>query len=75
MHLGSVADGISPGRPVVDRGGGDPFLVEEQLRSMLKALQRTGIEYITGNLVLDGSYFDPSVEQEDDLDNQGGPLL
>jgi serine-type D-Ala-D-Ala carboxypeptidase/endopeptidase (penicillin-binding protein 4) len=69
--LGSVADGILQGDLLL-KGGGDPFLVEEQLRSMLKALQRTGIEYITGNLVLDGSYFDPSVEQEDDLDNQGG---
>ena len=69
--LGSVADGILQGDLLL-KGGGDPFLVEEQLRSMLKALQRTGIEYITGNLVLDGSYFDPSVEQEESLDNQGG---
>lgn len=69
--LGTVADGILQGDLLL-KGGGDPFLVEEQLRSMLKALQRTGIEYITGNLVLDGSYFDPSVEQEESLDNQGG---
>jgi len=69
--LGTIADGILQGDLLL-KGGGDPFLVEEQLRSMLKALQRTGIEYITGNLVLDGSYFDPSVEQLESLDNQGG---
>jgi serine-type D-Ala-D-Ala carboxypeptidase/endopeptidase (penicillin-binding protein 4) len=69
--LGTVADGILQGDLLL-KGGGDPFLVEEQLRSMLKALQRNGIEYITGNLVLDGSYFDPSVEQQESLDNQGG---
>jgi len=69
--LGPVMDGVLQGDLLL-KGGGDPFLVEEQLRSMLKALQRTGIEHIAGNLVLDGSYFDASVEQEERLDNQGG---
>src|SRR5690606_23959865 len=54
------------------KGGGDPFLVEEQLRNMLKALQRTGIQHITGNLLLDGSYFDPTVEEAQSIDNQNG---
>ncbi|MDG2089919.1 MAG: D-alanyl-D-alanine carboxypeptidase/D-alanyl-D-alanine-endopeptidase [Gammaproteobacteria bacterium] len=69
--LGPVSDGVLEG-DLLMKGGGDPFLVEDQLRNMLKALQRTGIEHITGNLILDGSYFDPTVEQGEVIDNQNG---
>jgi len=69
--LGPVSDGVLQG-DLLMKGGGDPFLVEEQLRNMLKALQRTGIEHITGNLILDGSYFDPTVEDAQSIDNQNG---
>jgi len=69
--LGSVADGTLQGDLLL-RGTGDPFLVEEQLRNMLKALRRTGLQRISGNLVLDGSHFDPSVAGESRIDNQAG---
>ncbi len=69
--LGPVSNGVLNG-DLLMKGGGDPFLVEEQLRNMLKALQRTGIQHITGNLILDGSYFDPTVEETNTIDNQNG---
>lgn len=69
--LGPVSNGVLQG-DLLMKGGGDPFLVEEQLRNMLKALQRNGIQHITGNLVLDGSYFDPTVEEAESIDNQNG---
>lgn len=69
--LGPVSNGVLQG-DLLMKGGGDPFLVEDQLRSMLKSLQRAGIEHITGNLVLDGSYFDASVENGKLIDNQAG---
>lgn len=69
--LGPVENGVLKGDLLI-RGGGDPFLVEDQLRNMLKALQRTGITQIAGNLILDGSYFDLSVADQRDLDGQGG---
>lgn len=69
--LGPVSNGVLQG-DLLMKGGGDPFLLEDQLRNMLKALQREGIEHITGNLVLDGSYFDPTVEDGGNIDNQNG---
>jgi len=69
--LGPVENGVLKG-DLLMKGGGDPFLVEDQLRGMLKSLQRTGVKHITGNLVLDGSYFDASVTDDDLIDNQAG---
>ena len=69
--LGPVNNGVLEGDLLL-KGGGDPFLVEDQLRNMLKALQRAGIQHIKGNLVLDGSYFDSSVEDDENIDSQNG---
>ncbi len=69
--LGPIRDGVLQG-DLLMKGGGDPFLVEDQLRNMLKALQRIGIQHITGNLILDGSYFDSTVEDTQSIDNQNG---
>ena len=67
--LGSINDGVLNGDLVL-RGGGDPFLVEEHVRSMLKTLQRRGVYHISGNLLIDDTLFDPAVSQEDSLDAQ-----
>jgi D-alanyl-D-alanine carboxypeptidase/D-alanyl-D-alanine-endopeptidase (penicillin-binding protein 4) len=69
--LGPVVDGTLQG-DLLMRGTGDPFLVEEQLRGMLKVLRRSGVQRISGNLVLDGSYFDASVVEQENIDNQAG---
>ncbi|MES2627224.1 MAG: D-alanyl-D-alanine carboxypeptidase/D-alanyl-D-alanine-endopeptidase [Pseudomonadota bacterium] len=69
--LGTIEDGTLTGDLLI-KGGGDPFLVEEHFRSMLKAVQRQGITRISGNLVLDTAYFDPAVSTETSIDNQSG---
>ena len=40
------------------KGYGDPYLVHEELWKLLRALRRAGLEDISGDLVLDDSYFD-----------------
>jgi D-alanyl-D-alanine carboxypeptidase/D-alanyl-D-alanine-endopeptidase (penicillin-binding protein 4) len=67
--LGPIEEGTLMGDLLI-KGGGDPFLVEEHFRSMLKAVQRLGIKRISGNLVLDTSYFDPSVSAQTSIDSQ-----
>lgn len=39
------------------KGYGDPYLVVEEVWKLLHALRRTGLTQITGDLVLDDSYF------------------
>jgi D-alanyl-D-alanine carboxypeptidase/D-alanyl-D-alanine-endopeptidase (penicillin-binding protein 4) len=69
--LGPVSDGTLQGDLLI-RGGADPFLVEEHVRSMLKILQRRGIQRITGDLILDNSLFHASVNADSLVDNQSG---
>lgn len=66
--LGAISDGTLNGDLLI-RGGGDPFLVEEHFRSLIKTLQRRGINKITGDLIIDDSLFHPSVSQEPLIDN------
>ena len=40
------------------KGHGDPYLVHEELWKLLRALRRAGLEEISGDVVLDDSYFD-----------------
>lgn len=69
LHAGGAIteDGTLDGNLLV-KGGGDPFLVEEYFRNMLKALMRRGITRISGDLVIDDSLFDASVAAEPMID-------
>jgi len=67
--LGPIEGGTLNGDLLV-HGGGDPYLLEDQVRNMLKALQRQGISHISGDLVLDTSYFDAGVAEDGLIDNQ-----
>ena len=40
------------------KGHGDPFLVTERVWQMLRSIRQAGIDDITGDLLLDDSYFD-----------------
>ncbi len=67
--LGTLEAGTLTGDLLI-KGGGDPFLVEEHFRNMLKALQRQGVQKITGDLIIDTSYFDATVSEQAIIDNQ-----
>ena len=56
-HTGSIQNGILKGDLYV-KGYGDPLFVSERLWYLINELTREGFTKITGDLVLDNSYFD-----------------
>ena len=55
--LGDISDGQLDGDLLL-KGHGDPFLVTERVWQMLRDIRRSGIDSISGDLLLDDSYFD-----------------
>ena len=55
--LGEIEGGRLDGDLLL-KGHGDPFLVTERVWQMLRNIRRAGIDEITGDLLIDDSYFD-----------------
>lgn len=55
--LGDTSDDILKGDLLL-KGYGDPYLVTERVWQMLREIRQTGIRKITGDLLIDDSYFD-----------------
>ncbi len=55
--LGEINDGRLDGDLLI-KGYGDPFLVTERVWQMLRRVRQAGIREISGDLLLDDSYFD-----------------
>ncbi len=54
---GEIKDGVLDGDLLL-KGKGDPFLVTERVWQMLRELRRRGVREITGDLLIDDTYFD-----------------
>lgn len=52
------------------KGYGDPFLVTERVWQMLRDLRRAGIEKITGDILIDDSWFDVGAYDSGAFDHQ-----
>jgi D-alanyl-D-alanine carboxypeptidase/D-alanyl-D-alanine-endopeptidase (penicillin-binding protein 4) len=52
------------------KGYGDPFFVLEEVWKLLRALRRTGLTNIEGDLVLDDTYFDVREDDPGEFDGQ-----
>jgi D-alanyl-D-alanine carboxypeptidase/D-alanyl-D-alanine-endopeptidase (penicillin-binding protein 4) len=55
--IGTIKDGKLDGDLIL-RGNGDPFLVTERVWQLTQDIRRAGIREISGDLLLDDSYFD-----------------
>ena len=55
--LGDIVDGRLEGDLLL-KGYGDPYLVTERVWKMLRVINQAGIREISGDLLLDDSYFD-----------------
>jgi len=67
--LGNIEDGRLNGDLLL-KGYGDPFLVTERVWQMLRSVRQSGINEISGDLLLDDSYFDIGDYDPADFDRQ-----
>ena len=67
--LGDVEDGRLDGDLLL-KGYGDPFLVTERFWQMLRSIRLAGIDEITGDLLIDDSYFDIGTYDPGAFDSQ-----
>ncbi|MDH3417903.1 MAG: D-alanyl-D-alanine carboxypeptidase/D-alanyl-D-alanine-endopeptidase [Gammaproteobacteria bacterium] len=67
--LGEFADGALDGDLAL-KGFGDPYLVTEEIWKLLRALRRTGLEDVRGDLLIDDTYFERVDEDPGAFDGQ-----
>ena len=64
-----IREGVLDGDLYI-KGYGDPFLVIEHFWRFLRALRKSGLETIRGDLILDQSFFEPVPGQPADFDHR-----
>ncbi len=67
--LGDIVDGRLDGDLLL-KGHGDPYLVTERVWKMLRIINQAGIREVSGDLLLDDSYFDVGPHNPADFDRQ-----
>ena len=67
--LGHINDGVLAGDLLL-KGYGDPHLVIEELRKLLEELRRRGLREISGDLLIDSSWFDVPAADPGAFDNR-----
>lgn len=73
---GTVKNGVLDGNLYL-KGGGDPKLNMERLWLLLRDLKANGVQHVSGDLILDRSFFaaPPVSEFNDDKNDQSKPYL
>jgi D-alanyl-D-alanine carboxypeptidase/D-alanyl-D-alanine-endopeptidase (penicillin-binding protein 4) len=67
--MGDVVDGRLEGDLLI-KGHGDPYLVTERVWQLLRSVNQAGIREVSGDLLLDDSYFDVAPHDPADFDRQ-----
>ncbi len=67
--LGDIVDGRLDGDLLL-KGHGDPYLVTERVWKMLRIINLAGIREVSGDLLLDDSYFDVGPHNPAEFDHQ-----
>jgi D-alanyl-D-alanine carboxypeptidase/D-alanyl-D-alanine-endopeptidase (penicillin-binding protein 4) len=66
---GPVRDQVLEGNLVIE-GGGDPFMTADRWWGFVAGLRQEGIARVTGDVVIDNSYFAPQGDDRGAFDNQ-----
>ncbi len=67
--IGEVVNGRLEGDLLL-KGHGDPYLVTERVWQLLRSVNQAGIREVSGDLLLDDSYFDVAPHNPADFDRQ-----
>ena len=67
--LGNINNGVLEG-DILFKGFGDPYFVTDEFRKLLGELKRRGIREITGDLLIDHSYFNVSYKDPGAFDKK-----
>jgi len=67
---GVIADGVLQGDLIL-KGYGDPYFITERLWGFQRQLRVRGVQEITGDLVIDNSYFSLEPEDSSEFDGEG----
>ncbi|MCB5205830.1 D-alanyl-D-alanine carboxypeptidase/D-alanyl-D-alanine endopeptidase [Methylovorus mays] len=67
---GPLVDGVLQGNLIL-RGEGDPALMAEDFWRLLSRLRQLGVREITGDLIIDNSYFAPQAQDAAAFDGDG----
>lgn len=68
-HDGELLNGVLKGNLII-KGYGDPYFRAEDLWQLLTYVRQTGIRDIHGDIVLDGTYFDPVADNPGAFDGE-----
>ena len=66
---GPVRDQVLEGNLVIE-GGGDPFMTADRWWGFVAGLRQEGVARVTGDVVIDNSYFAPQGDDRGAFDNQ-----
>jgi len=66
---GKLANGVLHGDLII-KGGGDPYMTAERWWTFIQNLRERGVARITGDVVIDNSYFEPVGTSRADFDAQ-----
>ena len=66
---GPVRDQVLEGNLVIE-GGGDPFMTADRWWGFVAGLRQAGLARVTGDVVIDNSYFAPQGDDRGAFDNQ-----
>jgi D-alanyl-D-alanine carboxypeptidase/D-alanyl-D-alanine-endopeptidase (penicillin-binding protein 4) len=70
VHYLGEFDGRKLDGDLAFKGHGDPYLVLEEFWKLLRAVRQTGLSDVSGDLLLDDSYFDVVEEDPGEFDGQ-----
>ena len=70
-RVGTLRDGVLNGDLVLV-GGGDPYMTADRWWGFVNSVRQAGVERVTGDVIIDNSYFQSQGDDRAAFDNKPG---